>query len=111
MDIDRIAPALAVVIALLATFIAMEWWALILVAIGMVHGLMRPVKDHASQAMIIVGAFAFPTLANNLDAIPTVGGYLNTFVDHFSVAIAGYALAALITEVKSRVMPEKQAAF
>lgn len=106
MNIDRIAPGLAVVVALLATFISNEWWALALVAIGLVHGFMRPIKDHASQAMIIVGAFAFPTLANNLDAIPAIGTYLNTFVDNFSVGIAGYALAALAMEVKSRVMAD-----
>ena len=111
MNIDRIAPGLAVVAALLATFIANEWWSRALVVIGLVHGLISPFKDHAWQAMIIVGAFAFPTLANNLDAIPAVGTYLNTFVDHVSVAIAGYALAALIMEVKSRIMPDQQKVF
>ena len=111
MNIDRIAPGLAVVIALLATFIVNEWWALALVVIGLVHGFMSPVKDHASQAMIIVAAFAFPTLANNLDAIPAVGAYLNTFVDHLCVGIAGYALATLVMETKSRIMPDQQSAF
>ena len=56
--------------------------------------------------MIIAAAALFPTIANNLDAIPVVGMYLNTFVDQFAVAIAGYAIAALINEVKSRILAD-----
>ena len=111
MNIDRIAPLLTIIVALLATFIANEWWALALLVIGLVHGGMSPVKEHASQAAIIVSALAFPTLANNLDVIPAVGTYLNTIVDNVSIGIAGYALATLVMEVKSRVMPEQQSTY
>ena len=106
MNIDKLAPILAVIVAAIATFVDMEILALILVVIGLVHGIMSPVSDHASQAMIIVAAALFPTIANNLDAIPAVGMYLNTFVDQFAVAIAGYAIAALINEVKSRILAD-----
>ena len=106
MNIDKLAPILAVIVAAIATFVDMEILALILVLIGLVHGIMSPVSDHASQAMIIVAAALFPTIANNLDAIPAVGMYLNTFVDQFAVAIAGYAIAALINEVKSRILAD-----
>ena len=74
--------------------------------IGLVHGLMRPVTDHASQAMVIVAAFAFPRLSDALDSIPVVGMYLDQFIDHLAIAIAGYAIAALINETKSRIMAD-----
>ena len=106
MNIDKIAPILAVAVAVLAAFVDMEYWALILVGIGLVHGIMSRVSDHASQAMIIVAAYAFPTIANSLDAIPAVGMYLNEIVDQFSIAIAGYAIAALGHEVASRIMAD-----
>ncbi|MFT5484824.1 MAG: hypothetical protein ACI9GW_003492 [Halieaceae bacterium] len=104
MNIDKIAPIVALVIAILASFIALEWWALILVLVGLVHGIMSPVEDSATKAMVIVSALAFPTLADSLDAIPMLGGYLNLIIDNFSIAIAGYAIAALIMDVKARVM-------
>ena len=80
-----------------------QWFILVLMLIGLVHGLMSPVTDHASIAMIIVAAFMFPRLANTLESIPAIGMYLNQFVDQFAIAIAGYAIAALIIDLKSRI--------
>jgi len=125
MNIDKLAPIAAVVVAAIAVLVVGEvvripfadgggyalegnaqWFVLVLMLIGLVHGLMSPVTDHASQAMIIVGAFAFPRLADTLDSIPAIGMYLNQFVDQFAIAIAGYAIASLIMEVKSRIMAD-----
>ena len=123
MNIDKLAPIAAVIVAVIAVVVIggveripfsqgggyvldgnAQWFILILMAIGLVHGLMSPVTDHASQALAIVAAFAFPRLADTLDSIPAVGMYLNQFVDQFAIAIAGYAIAALCNEVKSRIM-------
>ena len=106
MNIDKIAPALSLLLAILATFVAMEWWAMLLVLVGLIHGLVSPVRDHGTITMVIVSAAAFPVLADNLDAIPVVGAYVNTIIDNFAIAIAGYAMAALVWEVKARVMGE-----
>ena len=121
MNIDKLAPIAAVIVALIAVVVVggvdrisggyvldgnAQWFILILMAIGLVHGLMSPVTDHASQALAIVAAFAFPRLADTLDSIPAVGMYLNQFVDQFAIAIAGYAIAALINETKSRIMAD-----
>ncbi len=83
-----------------------QWFILVLMLIGLVHGLVSPVTDHASIAMIIVAALAFPWLSNTLDSIPVIGTYLNQFIDQFAIAIAGYAIAALINDVKSRIMAD-----
>ena len=121
MNIDKLAPIAAVIVAVIAVVVVggvdrisggyvldgnAQWFILILMAIGLVHGLMSPVTNHASQAMVIAAAFAFPRLADTLDSIPAVGMYLNQFVDQFAIAIAGYAIAALINETKSRIMAD-----
>ena len=121
MNIDKLAPIAAVIVAVIAVVVVggvdriqggyvldgnAQWFILILMAIGLVHGLMSPVTDHASQALAIVAAFAFPRLADTLDSIPAVGMYLNQFVDQLAIAIAGYAIAALINETKSRIMAD-----
>ena len=125
MNIDKLAPIAAVVVAVIAVFVvgdvefipfsegggyvldgSAQWFVLVLMLIGLVHGLMSPVTDHASQAMVIVAAFAFPRLSDALDSIPVVGMYLDQFIDHLAIAIAGYAIAALINETKSRIMAD-----
>ena len=55
MNIDKIAPIAAIAISLIALFVPFEYWGLLLVAIGLVHGVMSPVDDRAAQAMIYVG--------------------------------------------------------
>ena len=125
MNIDKLAPIAAVIVAVIAVFVVgdvefipfaqgggyaldgnAQWFVLVLMLIGLVHGLMSPVTDHASQAMIVVAAFAFPRLSDTLASIPAVGMYLDQFIDHLAIAIAGYAIAALINETKSRIMAD-----
>ncbi len=118
MNIDKLAPIAAVIVAVIAVVVVggvdrisgayvldgnAQWFILALMLIGLVHGLMSPVTEPASIAMIIVAAFAFPRLADTLDSIPAVGMYLNQFVDQLAIAIAGYAIAALIIDLKSRI--------
>ncbi len=122
MNIDKLAPIAAVIVAVIAVVVIggveripfsqgggyvldgnAQWFILALMLIGLVHGLMSPVTDHASIAFIIVAAYMFPRLANTLESIPAIGMYLNQFVDQLAIAIAGYAIAALIIDLKSRI--------
>ena len=122
MNIDKLAPIAAVIVAVIAVFVVgdvefipfaqgggyvldgnAQWFILVLMLIGLVHGLMSPVTEPASIAFIIVAAFAFPRFANTLESIPAIGMYLNQFVDQLAIAIAGYAIAALIIDLKSRI--------
>ena len=105
MSFNQIMPALGVLVAIISVFVPLEWWPLILLAIGLVHGFGAPEEDPTTIVMVIVAAVAFPTIANSLDAIPMVGGYLNTIIDHFAIAIGGYALAQLVWDLKNRIMP------
>ena len=121
MNIDKLAPIAAVIVAVIAVVVVggvdrisgayvldgnAQWFILALMLIGLVHGLMSPVTEPASIAMIIVAAFAFPRLSDTLNSIPGIGMYLDNFIDCFAVAIAGYAIAALCNEVKSRIMAD-----
>jgi hypothetical protein len=81
-------------------------WPLLLVGLGFIHGIAVPVREHASLAMVIAGAALFPAIADNFDVVPMVGPYLNEWVDAFAIAIAGYAVASLIHEVKARVFSD-----
>jgi len=118
MNIDKLAPIAAVIVAVIAVVVVggvdrisgayvldgnAQWFILVLMLIGLVHGLMSPVTEPASIAFIIVAAFMFPRLANTLESIPAIGMYLNQFVDQLAIAIAGYAIAALIIDLKSRI--------
>ena len=104
--VNRILPLLSLIAALLASFVSgFEHWALILVVLGLVHGFTEPVTDSATTAMLIVAAFAFPTLADSLDAIPVVGANLNAIIDHLALAIGGYAISTLALDLYGRIMP------
>jgi hypothetical protein len=106
MNIDKLAPGLATVVAILACIpvAAIAPWSLVLVLIGLVHGLISPVKEPAALAMVIAAAALMPQIADNLDNIPAIGIHLNTLIDNISVAIAGYAVASLVHDIKARVM-------
>jgi hypothetical protein len=103
MNIDRIAPVLAVLISLIAIFAPMEYWAPLLLLVGVVHGVMSPVSEHSAQAMIYAAVVAVPIMGNSAEAIPGIGSYANSFLATFAVAVSGYAIATLAMDIKRRV--------
>ena len=103
MNIDRIAPALAVLISLIALFAPMEYWALLLLLIGLVHGFMSPVSEHSTQAMVYAAVIAVPIMGNSAEAIPEIGSYANGLLDNIALAISGYAISTLTMDIKRRV--------
>ena len=103
MNIDKIAPMAAVAISLIAVFVPFEYWGLLLIVIGLAHGLMSP--DRATQAMIYAGAIAVPLMAGTFgDTIPALGGIGEDLLVNLTIAIHGYAIAALIGDIKTRIM-------
>ena len=105
MNIDKIAPIAAVALSLIAVFVPFEYWGLLLILIGLVHGLMSPVDDRATQAMVYGAAIAVPLMAGTFgDAIPAIGGIGQDLLGNFTVAIHGYAIATLIGDIKTRIM-------
>ena len=79
---DRILTVIAVRLAIVTAFIVLEWWALILVLLGLLNGFLLPLVDMAARTAHTVAAIALSTLANTLDAIPVAGPYLNAIIDN-----------------------------
>ena len=103
--IDRVMPALAVAVSVIAVFVAMDFWPLILVLLGLIHGFASRETDGTTVLTVLVSAAVLPQIADALDAIMVIGGYLNGFFDNLAVAIAGYAIAHVVWDIWSRVMP------
>ena len=85
---------LMVAIAVILAFMPEIPFALLaILVIGLVSGFMNPLEDVGTRVAYYVLAAVLPTIANNLDQIPALGGYLNSILDTFAVGIAGIALA------------------
>ena len=104
--IDRLMPALSLAVSVIAVFVALDYWPLILVLLGLVQGFASREMDRTMIVTVLVAAVALPTIADSLDAIPTIGSYLNAIIDNFAIAIAGYAVACFVWDIWSRIMPE-----
>ena len=106
MSTDRIIPGVSLIVAILAVFVsAFEYWALVLLVLGLAFGFLHSEKDMVKQMVYIVAAIGLPVVANQLDVIPVLGGYLNSIIDMFAIAIAGVAVANFIMDLKNRVIP------
>ena len=108
MSSDRILMILMTAVAILAVVPAVpggEYAALILVGLGLISGVMNPEDDLLTRLVLIVVAVALPTIANSLDAIPVVGGFVNSILDNVAVAIAGIVVANVLLQIYARLMP------
>jgi|TARA_B110000263_G_C14962453_1_gene353232 hypothetical protein len=105
MSFNQIMPALATLAAIIAVFVPLEWWPLILVLLGLVHGFGGQEKDPVIIVSVILTAIALPTIADNLNAIPVIGAHLDAIFDNLAVAVGGYAIALLVLDLKNRIMP------
>ena len=84
----------SVVVAVAATFAPdlFEYYALVLVVLGLVMGFTNPIEDVATRVAMYVLAVYLPTIADNLDVIPVAGEFVNGFLSQFAVVIAGVAI-------------------
>ena len=108
MSSDRILMILMTAVAILAVVPAVpggEYAALILVGLGLISGFMNPEDDLLTRLAYIVVAVALPTVADSLDAIPVVGGIVNSILDNVAVAIAGIVVANVLLQIYARLMP------
>ena len=65
----------SVVVAVAATFAPdlFEYYALVLVVLGLAMGFTNPIEDVATRVAMYVLAVLLPQIADNLDVIPVVG--------------------------------------
>ncbi len=108
MSSDRILMILMTAVAILAVIPgvpAVAYAPLALVGLGLISGFMNPEDDLLTRLVLIVVAVALPTIANSLDAIPVVGGIVNSILDNVAVAIAGIVVANVLLQIYARLMP------
>ena len=105
MSFNRIFPALAILVAIISAFVALAWWPLILLVMGLVFGFVVQQKDQTQVLTVIVLAVALPTIADSLNAIPMIGAHLDTIFTHLAILIGGHAIANLVLGLKDMIMP------
>ena len=105
MSFNRIFPALAILVAIISAFVALEWWPLILLVMGLVFGFVVQQKDQTQVLTVIVLAVALPIIADSLNAIPMIGAHLDTIFTHLAILIGGHAIANLVLGLKDMIMP------
>ena len=96
----------SVVVAVAATFApdVFEYYALVLVVLGLVMGFTNPIEDVATRVAMYVLAVYLPTIADNLDVIPVAGEYVNGILSQFAVVIAGVAIMQVCLVLKNGLM-------
>lgn len=107
MNTNQIITSIGLLVALASTFAAdaFAYWALVLVALGLINGFINPMADAATRMAFTLAAFAMPTLANNLDVIPVIGAPVNNIIDQLMIMIAGAVVANLMLVIKDNVLP------
>ena len=96
----------SIAVAVIATLApdSFAYYALVLLAIGLVDGFMNPTEDFATRVGFYVLAALLPAIADNLDVIPTVGASLNGFLDNLAVFLAGIAIASVLLATYNNVI-------
>lgn len=78
--------------------------ALLLVLLGLVSGFMNQIEDVGTRTAYYVLAATLPTIADSMNAVPVVGGYVDSFLDNIAMAVAGVAIMSVLLQVKKMVM-------
>ena len=97
--------AIAVIGAIAGESIDAQYVALALVGLGLVTGFMSPSSDMGERTGMLLVAVAMHMVANQLDAIPAVGMYLNSILDSIAVGVAGMYLANFTIALYGRIKP------
>lgn len=106
MNANQMITILGILVAILAVFVEQvgAHAGLALVVLGLISGFMSPVADMVGRMAYTVAAVAMPTVANSMDAIPTVGAPLNAIIDNIAVMLAGMVVANFLLAVKDSAM-------
>ena len=109
MSSENIIIALIVAVAVIGAFagesIDAQSVALALVGLGLITGGMNPSGDMGERTGMLLIAVALPSVANQLDAIPAVGSYLNSICDGIAGGVAGMYLANFTIALVGRIKP------
>ena len=96
----------SVVVAVAAAFAlgGFEYYALVLLVLGLAMGFTNPIEDVATRVAMYVLAVLLPRIADNLDVFGVAGEYLNGILSQFAVVIAGVAIVNFGRVLKDGLM-------
>jgi hypothetical protein len=100
MSIERIAGILALLVALVAAFVAIPYSGAIMAVLGLVVGYFIAAEDHVR---VLVTAVVLATSAGALGAIPAIGDYLTAILTNLGSVVAAAAIAIILRNVINRV--------
>ena len=66
---------------------------------------MNSESDPVQRMVLLLAAIGLLVVANQLDAIPVIGGYFNSIIDNIAIAISGMVIANFIMAMVDRVKP------
>ncbi len=100
MSIERIASILAILVAVVAAFVAFPFSGALMAVLGLVAGWFIAQQDHVR---VIASAVLLATSAGALGAIPAVGEYLTAILTNVGAVIAAAAVMCILRNVYARV--------
>ena len=66
---------------------------------------MNSESDPVQRMVLLVAAIGLLVVANQLDVIPVVGGYVNSIIYNIGIAISGLVIANFIMAMADLVKP------
>ena len=105
MNLEKSLMAVMVLVAIVASVVAIPYSELILILLGIVAGSVNPVTEILERTAYLIVAVAGPLAADKLDAIPWVGSIVNTSIDGIAIAAAGMWAASFIIALINRIKP------
>ena len=105
MNLDKGLIIVIILLAVVGAFVAIPYAALAILLVGLVSGITSPLTELSDRAGYLLLAFAGPTVADSLQAIPVAGAPLDTIVGSVAIGAGGIWLASMTRAVVNRVMP------
>ena len=102
MSIQKILLLVALLLALVATFVTVPQAATILAVLGLIAGFWIVPEEHVR---VIVSALALRAFSGLFGGIPQVGEHVSAFIGYTALLAAGAALMIIFRNMYARVKP------
>ena len=102
MSKEKIIGLIGIVVAIVAAFVDIPYFALILLVLGLIMGFWFAREDHVR---LIVSALGLTAFAHLFGSVPTIGEYLEAIIGNFGLLAAGAATFVILRNIYGRYMP------
>ena len=102
MSLQKILLLVALLLALVATFVTVPQAATILAVLGLIAGFWIVPAEHVR---VIVSALALSAFSGLFGGIPEAGNYITAFIGYIAILAAGAALMIIFRNMYARVKP------